>query len=681
MNPTEGSTCRLSLLLRFLALLLFASVGLPSSAHAESRKQLLVLHSYSQGYKWTDDTSKGIVEALQNGDSRVKVHYEYMDTKRASDADYFQLLFETYRAKFRYTRFDAVISADSDALHFLKKYRDQLFPGIPIIFSGVYNFQPAMLEGAQLITGVNEVADFRATLDLALKLHPTTRQIVVINDTTSIGRAVHKDLLEVLPAYRGKVKFRFIEDVYMQEVLETVQKLPADALVLYTLFLRDKSKKTFDYDESISLIAQRCPVPIYGVWDFNLGYGIVGGKLISGYYQGRQAGEMALRILGGEPVDKIPVVMKSLDHYMFDYRQLRRFDIEVSSLPEKSIFINRPANFYTMNQTVFWSAVGVLACLLLIIMILVVNMQARKKAEHELRLLAQELDRRVTERTAELELKGTELQQQNDKLQEVYLVLQSETSERVLAVEELRRKDQMLIQQGRMAAIGEMLGNIAHQWRQPLNLLGLTIQEVDFSQRREAVTPEFLIASMGKAMELIQHMSRTIDDFRIFSTPDREKVCFSVNELISRIISLLDGNFRGQGVVIEVESTGDKRCCGYPNGYGQVILNLLLNARDAIQERAVQDGRIQVRSWQEGERTVLTVTDNAGGIEEAIIDKIFDPYFTTKESGKGTGIGLFMSKALVEKSMGGELTVRNVGQGAEFRVEMACVPEETQAVG
>ena len=294
----------------------------------------------------------------------------------------------------------------------------------------------------------------------------------------------------------------------------------------------------------------------------------------------------------------------------------------------------------------------------------------RKRAEEALKKAHDELEVRVEERTRELEQSRLELEKQNEELRLTCRELEVETEARIRAMGELREKDQMLIQQSRMAAMGEMLGNIAHQWRQPLNVLGLRIQDLGLSYKYDTFSEKYLEDNIGKIMEILLHMSQTIDDFRDFTTPDKEKSLFRVDDLIKRTLSLVDESFRERGVAIEVSSSSEPQVFGYHNEYGQVLLNLLMNAKDAFEERGTKQAQIAVRASMHDGKTVVTVTDNAGGIDQGIIDKIFDPYFTTKELGKGTGIGLFMSKNIIEKNMGGRLTVQNTADGAEFRIEI-----------
>ena len=273
----------------------------------------------------------------------------------------------------------------------------------------------------------------------------------------------------------------------------------------------------------------------------------------------------------------------------------------------------------------------------------------RMETEERLRNAKEELERRVAERTAELEL---------------------ETAQRLRTMEELRERDRLLTVQSRQAAMGEMIGNIAHQWRQPLNTLGLVIQQLTVLREGTELTPAEVEQSVDRAMEIIFHLSRTIDDFRFFFKPNKEKSEFDLDEITRKSVSLVEPSFNSHGITLEIETTQDIILYGYPNEFSQVLLNILLNARDALRERQTNMPAVQVRSVPERESVLVTITDNAGGIPAEIIDQVFDPYFTTKGPDCGTGLGLFMSKVIIEKNMGGSLRVRNVERGAEFSIVM-----------
>ena len=284
-------------------------------------------------------------------------------------------------------------------------------------------------------------------------------------------------------------------------------------------------------------------------------------------------------------------------------------------------------------------------------------LQERKRAEEELRRAKEELEIRVRERTRELE--------------HAYAELKRESEERVTAVEALREKEQLLVQQNRLAAMGDMIGNIAHQWRQPLNTLGLILQELRMTYGRDEFSKESLEQSVNKGMGLIRHMSQTIADFSNYFKPDKEKKLFNVNQAVAKTLYLIEPSLKNQEIQVEVLELAEIDINGYMQEYSQVLLNILINCRDAFEEGNISGPRvITITLYKENDRSVVTVADNAGGVSEDIIEKIFDPYFTTKGPDKGTGIGLFMAKAIIEKNMGGRLMMRNTADGAEFRIEV-----------
>ncbi|RII30828.1 MAG: hypothetical protein CXR30_03180 [Geobacter sp.] len=239
-----------------------------------------------------------------------------------------------------------------------------------------------------------------------------------------------------------------------------------------------------------------------------------------------------------------------------------------------------------------------------------------------------------------------------------------------LAVAELRHKDQVLIQQGRLAAMGEMINNIAHQWRQPLNNIGLIVQNLQLSFESGELNAEDLDKEISHAMDIIMHMSRTIDDFRNFFRHDKEMRKFAINSVVARSIEFISATLSSSNIKVSMAAEEDVTAIGYPNEYAQVLLNILANAREVLIERAVTEPRIFIDVTSENGCSVTTIRDNGGGMPEEILPRIFDPYFTTKEPGKGTGIGLYMSKVIIEQNMSGRLTARNVGDGAEFRIEV-----------
>ena len=263
------------------------------------------------------------------------------------------------------------------------------------------------------------------------------------------------------------------------------------------------------------------------------------------------------------------------------------------------------------------------------------------------------LEEKVEERTKELE----EINQNLDER------VRHEISAR-------REQEQILIQQSRFAAMGEMIGNIAHQWRQPLNALSLLLQNIENAYETGRLDKAFIDRVNEKGMMLTTTMSNTIDDFRNFFKPNRNKEIFDLNEQIHKVLTMMHASFDDNQVNIVIDLAPNLRVHGFPNEFSQVCLNILNNAKDALIESNVETRIITIKGYHNNHSVEISISDNAGGINQAIIDKIFDPYFTTKEEGKGTGIGLYMSKVIIESNMHGKLTVQNTEDGVAFIITL-----------
>jgi len=235
-----------------------------------------------------------------------------------------------------------------------------------------------------------------------------------------------------------------------------------------------------------------------------------------------------------------------------------------------------------------------------------------------------------------------------------------------------RKQEQLLIQQSKLASMGEMIGNIAHQWRQPLNALGLIIQNIHFSYQINELNDEFMNQSVKKANLLTDNMSKTIDDFRNFFKPNKVKEVFDLNNSINKSVDLLNISFTHYQIEILKKFDNEKiEVLGYLNEFSQVIVNILNNAKDAFNESTVENPRIIIHTYIKNSFAFVEIIDNATGINDDLIEKIFDPYFSTKEEGQGIGIGLYMSKTIIENNMNSKLNVcNNKNNGATFIIQI-----------
>lgn len=353
----------------------------------QTPKRILVLNSYDADFSWVQNMRAGI-EAVLGDNKNISLYTDYLDAKRNLSPEYIQRVYDFYRYKYSTKSFDAIIVTDDVAYNFMLKYANELFPNTPVVFCGVNNFDEARFAGHDMFTGVIETIDIRKTLEVALKLHPFTKQIVIMNDKTPVGAANKKLLQEVIPDFEKQVDFSFLEDMDMAEIQDKVASLPSNSLIIMMIFNQDQANHTFTDNESFDLISQKARVPIYSVWDAYLGRGLVGGMLTSGFSQGSTAANMVKQILEGEKPANIPVARESPNQYMFDYNQLRKFKINESKLPAGSIIINKPASFYTEYKPLVWGVGVCIGILILIICALYYNIIQRKKVEDELKIYA-----------------------------------------------------------------------------------------------------------------------------------------------------------------------------------------------------------------------------------------------------------------------------------------------------
>jgi len=265
------------------------------------------------------------------------------------------------------------------------------------------------------------------------------------------------------------------------------------------------------------------------------------------------------------------------------------------------------------------------------------------------------------------------LVQQQAQLEELNQTLEKRVNE---AITELRLKDEQLLQQSRHAAMGEMLNNIAHQWRQPLNNIAIYAQSMQLLKAEDELTDEQIQHDVTHIMEIIRYMSKTIDDFRTFFRNEKQKSPFSINAAVSSAISFVSAQMDHYGITCQLVVQKDVTINGYRAEYIQVVLNILNNAIDVLNHADNLDRQIVITISEEADSAILSIQDTGGGIAPEVMPHIFEPYFTTKGPGSGTGIGLYMAKTIIEKHMAGSLSARNTAEGAEICI---CLPTTTDS--
>ena len=374
-------TVRLVALAGALALAPSVKAAAPSDPDPDATLNVLVLHSSHRGYQWTDSIMEGIEAVMRSAPEDVELWVEYLDASRLHSASFSRQLLILYQRKYENIDFDAVITSDRRALEFVLDNRSTIAPGVPVVFFTASNLGSNLAEGQANVTGVSESADFRATLDLAFALHPGLRHIVFVSPGLRSRHLVEP----VVADYRPGVELSIWHHESLDEIERALAKLEPGAVIVPIGEPVTVGGVAMPMNKFVSWIANRTDAPIYSVWDFALGHGIVGGYLISGFTQGTTIAEIALRALRGESMDRIPINTTSPGSYMFDYRVLAKFGIPENLLPPDSVLINRPITLYDSHKRAVWIAVGVFASLSLVILILGNNVRRRQRAERRLR--------------------------------------------------------------------------------------------------------------------------------------------------------------------------------------------------------------------------------------------------------------------------------------------------------
>ena len=352
-------------------------------------RRVLVLNSYHPTYEWTKLVVDGIESTLQQYSDRIEMDIEYMDTKHFENETHYGNLYALYKHKARQRQYDVIITSDDDALSFVLQHRPELYPNVPVVFCGVGRLSDFMLEGQSDITGVVEERSVASTVEIALKLHPSARQVVFVkNGQSGKSPPLDKELEEIIQRFEERVEFVqfYLYEFNTAELLKIIGGLGDESIVVFTSSFKDAEGNLYGFEDEAAMLSEQCLAPIYVISEVWLGIGpvVVGGKVSSASHQGRTAAEMAIRILDGENVRNIPIVRDSPHRYMFDHIQMKRFGITVSDLPEASRVLNEPKSFYYLYKRQIWAVGAIIAALTTIVMILSVNTLRRKQAERKL---------------------------------------------------------------------------------------------------------------------------------------------------------------------------------------------------------------------------------------------------------------------------------------------------------
>ncbi|MHC1729637.1 MAG: PAS domain S-box protein [Syntrophobacteraceae bacterium] len=364
-------------------LILLAALSAQAKTLADSPR-ILVIHSYHSGLSWTDSIMNGIRDTFTRSGCDIQYSAEYLDARRCTDPERAHRIRELVIEKLKEEAPDLVMVSDDAAFDFVLAQRNQYLRDIPIVFCGVQDIDPSLTAKFRGITGVAEEISIIETVGLAQRLHPETGEIIVIGRTSVRADKYNRDcFVAALPKLPPRLKVTFWDDLPLSELQTRLKNLKKGSLVILNGLIRDDAGHELMYGETTKWVCGHSTVPVYSFWDVYLGYGIVGGRLLSGHRQGQMAAELAVRILRGESADRLPVVGgKDANRITLDYEQLVKFKVPSVQIPEDAVLVNQPDSFYEKHKTIVWTtAAAVVMLSTLVILLAVTNVYRRRVTE------------------------------------------------------------------------------------------------------------------------------------------------------------------------------------------------------------------------------------------------------------------------------------------------------------
>ena len=350
----------------------------------KEKKTVLYLNSYHNGYHWSDGLLEGIRTVLNQSHYKVDLQIEYMDTKKYPYDLIARNLYSLYKEKFKNESFDVIVLSDNDALNFVNQYRNDIFKDIPVVFCGVNDLKDSEIAAGN-ITGIVEIYDFIGTLKVAKTLHPAKDRLVFLIDNSTTGTAIRHQAEKLIRDNDLGLQIEFWTQLTLEETQKRVSKLPNNTFLFIAPYYQSINGRFYTAEEVTEAIYRHSSVPIYSSWEFMVGYGTVGGKVLSAIEDGKTAGSMALQILDGIKADDIPIVREpERGIYLFDYNVMTKLGINQDLLPKDSKIINTPKAIYSLSKELFWTMMISFVILVLALLSMVGAMLDRRKVERKI---------------------------------------------------------------------------------------------------------------------------------------------------------------------------------------------------------------------------------------------------------------------------------------------------------
>jgi len=715
-----------------LILIFFLTI---TSLLATNSKEILLLHSYNNGLKWSDGITQGIKNTLEKY-PKYELTIEYMDSKKIDNQEYLDTLMSLYEKKFSNRKYDVIISADNYAYEYVLKNHKKIFNSSFLVFCGVENFDknPIPNEMKNYVTGVIEFKEIKKNIKLIKDTISDLNTLYIISDDTFSSLAIKEQILNDSKSFEKDIKIIFDNQIDINTISEKVNSLPLNSAILFTSLYKDKNGKYITYSQLRDFF-NSSKYPVFAINKIHLSEGVIGGIMVSANEQGIEAANKTIEILSGKKPNEIAITTPTSKYY-FDYDVLKKFNINNSEIPFLSSIVNEPKSFFEENRKFIDSVFFLLPLLILLIIGLIVNIV--KKINLEIKLVEQskldsvllnniksaiywksndeillgcndslclllnvkkeeiigkniktilpalyeklnnmdnfidELETTLVFDNKELDVLIRRKKYFNKKNQEAGIVTIINDMTDIKKLQNQRKKDeQFIIHRSKLSEIGEIMTSIAHQWKTPLIEISTIAQELLYKRSKKELSKEDSKEFVDEIMTQVQYMTKTIDDFRNFIKPSMSKSTFEIKEAINELLKIIEHNIKYNYIDVEVVFQEDIKyeISGYPNEFKQAILSIINNARDSIlkkREKEYFQGQIKIYTYYENESICISIKDNGIGINKENLEKIFEPFFTSKEN--GDGFGLYMVKLIIEDKMNGYIKAVEQENGANILI-------------
>ncbi len=726
-----------------------ASLDITSNNNHKKVSRIFILNSYNHGHSWTDNMLRGINDSFVRSGMNIETYHFFMDMRRAqTGVDYLKQFKGMLDTGYKGVKFDAVMVCENDALSFVSKYRDDLFPGVPVIYTSINEYGDSMLEGHKDFIGTRQITDYADTIKAALKLRPGTRKIIVLSDETPTGLDHTAAVKKLEPGFDKSLSFQYwsLGSCSLTEMGDKLASLPNDSIVLLLGHFKDKDGNTYSVQESAAFLSSRCAVPCFIVTDSRMGMGPVGGILESGYYYGQASADMVVKILKGAEISSIPAMKQSPNKYMFDFKALRRFNIPERNLPPGSIIINKPASIYEQYRKEVIATAIVLSVMGLSLLVMALEILRRKRVEKKMRASEQRFRSLVEHLPQSIFIKDrnsayiscnvryaknlginqkeiagkddfafhpkelAEKYRADDKvvmdtgaikdIDEHYYVNGVERWAHTIKVPfhdeqrqiigvlgiseditERRELEQRLHQSEKMDAIGKLAGGVAHDFNnQLLGIMGYA--EMIYDQAENQNHREFadnIVKASRRSADLTKQLLAFARKGKFISVP------VNLHDVIHEVISLLKHSIDKRIIIRHHLDADSPIVLGDPTQLQNAILNLAINARDAMPDGGeltlstatadLNDDDARELYLEKGRYLAMTVTDTGTGMDAETQKHMFEPFYTTKGHKKGTGLGLAAVYGAVKNHHGAVDVLSELGRGSIFKIYLPLLKD------